>query len=185
VRVRWRRPTEATLAELLVAARDAPLTYAPVGCALDRTTPAGFRRHRWRVVLPDDAFDRATEALDTWAVHRGAGIDVVADGAIAPGTAVAMSAPLPLLGFVDASCRIVAVIDEPDRHGFTYGTLPRHPEIGEEAFVVVRGADVRFTVEAVSRHADALVRLARPIADRVQDRAARRYLDAMSRLVTT
>ena len=33
-------------------------------------------------------------------------------------------------------CRVVYVIDEPSRRGFAYGTLPGHPESGEEAFIV-------------------------------------------------
>jgi uncharacterized protein (UPF0548 family) len=37
-----------------------------------------------------------------------------------------------------APCRIVYVIDEPDRRGFAYGTLPGHPERGEEAFIISR-----------------------------------------------
>ena len=32
--------------------------------------------------------------------------------------------------------RVVYVIDEPLRKGFAYGTLPGHPETGEEAFIV-------------------------------------------------
>jgi hypothetical protein len=35
-----------------------------------------------------------------------------------------------------APCRIVAVVDEPLRFGFAYGTLPGHPESGEEAFII-------------------------------------------------
>ena len=33
-------------------------------------------------------------------------------------------------------CRVVYVVDEPDRRGFAYGTLPGHPESGEELFLV-------------------------------------------------
>jgi uncharacterized protein (UPF0548 family) len=49
--------------------------------------------------------------------------------------------------------RVVYVIDEPDRKGFAYGTLPGHPERGEEAFVVERRADdsVWLVIRAFSR----------------------------------
>ena len=40
------------------------------------------------------------------------------------------------LGPVRAPCRVVYVVDEPDRRGFAYGTLPGHAESGEERFVV-------------------------------------------------
>ena len=49
--------------------------------------------------------------------------------------------------------RVVYVIDEPQRRGFAYGTLPGHPEEGEEAFVVERRDDdsVWLTIRAFSR----------------------------------
>jgi uncharacterized protein (UPF0548 family) len=49
--------------------------------------------------------------------------------------------------------RVVYVIDEPDRKGFAYGTLPGHPERGEESFVVERRADesVWLTIRSFSR----------------------------------
>ena len=40
-----------------------------------------------------------------------------------------------MMGFLQAPCRVVYVIDEPDIRGFAYGTLPGHPESGEERFV--------------------------------------------------
>jgi uncharacterized protein (UPF0548 family) len=131
-----------------------------------------------------DAFERARAALDRWTVHRGAGLLLLADGPIAPGTNVVFSAPLPI-GFVDGTCRIVAVVDEPDRYGFAYGTLPIHPETGEESFLVVRdrtGA-VRFDVEGVSRPTQPLARVFGPLANRLQDAAVRRYLSAMEHAV--
>ena len=74
------------------------------------------------------------------------------DGPLAVGTNVAISAALPV-GHVEITCRVVAVVDEPDRFGFAYGTLPVHPEQGEESFVVVRAdaGGARFDVQAVSR----------------------------------
>ena len=41
----------------------------------------------------------------------------------------AVAAPIGPLTAV-AVCRIVAVVDEPDRYGFAYGTLPGHTERG-------------------------------------------------------
>jgi uncharacterized protein (UPF0548 family) len=112
-------------------------------------------------------------------MHERAGFVVRCDGPIAVGTNVAISAPLPV-GYADVTCRIVAVVDEPDRSGFAYGTLSVHPEQGEEAFVVSRvGAAVRFEITAVSRHRHPLARLVPAIADRLQASAAKRYLEAM------
>jgi uncharacterized protein (UPF0548 family) len=119
-------------------------------------------------------------------VHRTAGLEILADGPIAVGTNVAFSAPLPL-GFVDGTCRIVAVVAEPDRFGFAYGTLSVHPERGEESFLVVRdtAGRLRFDVHGISRPSVPLARALAPLADRLQNRAVRRYLSAMQQLVSS
>jgi uncharacterized protein (UPF0548 family) len=116
-------------------------------------------------------------------MHRGAGLRVAADGPIAVGTNVAFSAPLPV-GFIDGTCRIVVVVDEPNRYGFAYGTLSVHPERGEQSFVVSsdEAGNVRLDIVGVSRPAESLARLVPPLADRIQDRAVRRYLAAMRTL---
>ena len=181
--IRLRRPTNADLAALLARCADADLTYAPVGGSLGGAAPSGLERHHWTTPLSGpSAFGRGADAIRAWAVHRGAGLDVLADGPIAVGTNVAMSAPLPI-GFVELTCRIVALVDEPDRFGFAYGTLPVHPERGEESFLVVRDPDgeVRFDVQAVSGAAGALVRAFSSVADRLQAAAVKRYLAAMQR----
>ena len=184
--LRLRRPTDDQLAELLERCRADRLSYEPVGASLDPSvTVAGLHRRRWTTALPGvSAFDRGADALRAWAVQRGSGLVVAADGPIAVGTNVALGVPLPV-GFVDATCRIVAVVDEPNRYGFAYGTLSVHPARGEEAFVIVRDGDggVRFDVDAVSSPRQVLARLVPPVANRLQDAAVRRYLSAMVRAV--
>ncbi len=60
-------------------------------------------------------------------------------------------------------------MDEPDRAGFGYGTLPGHPEVGEEAFLVTRAGDgVWFEVTAFSRPARWYIHAAGPAARAVQ-----------------
>jgi uncharacterized protein (UPF0548 family) len=61
---------------------------------------------------------------------------------------------LGVAGFgVHAPCLVVAVVAEPDRVGWAYGTLPGHPECGEEAFLLtlLPNDDVLFEVRACSR----------------------------------
>ena len=47
-------------------------------------------------------------------------------------------------------CRVIYIIDEDDRWGYAYGTLPHHVERGEESFIVSKdkGGNVTFTVES-------------------------------------
>ena len=116
-------------------------------------------------------------------MHRGAGLAVAADGPVATGTTVVLAAPLPL-GHALAACRIVATVDDPgERFGFAYGTLPLHPEEGEEAFIVTRDAagGATFEIRVFWRPHHVLAKLGAPVATRLQRQATGRYLDAMVR----
>lgn len=181
--IRLTRPTSARLRQLAEQGREQSLTYAPVGVTAAEETPPGYRRDRWQRTLGhgDADFARAADAIRQWAVHRGAGLVVGADRPPSLDQVVAMSAPLPV-GYIDVVCRVVAVVDEPDRFGFTYGTLPAHPQRGEESFIVDRASDgsVTFTITAVSRPAHPLARVASPIARRLQHAATNRYFAAMT-----
>ena len=86
-----------------------------------------------------------------------------------------------------APCRIVYTIDEPNRFGFAYGTLPGHPECGEEAFTVDRDEHDRatFSIVAFSRPADLPAKLGRPVARSIQVRVTHAYLDALRRFAAT
>jgi uncharacterized protein (UPF0548 family) len=67
------------------------------------------------------------------------------------------------------------VTDDEDCVGFACGTLPRHPERGEEAFHVRRAADgeVTFDIVAFSRPADPLTQSGAPLGRAIQSRVTR------------
>ncbi len=125
-------------------------------------------------------FDRAVAGLQTWEAHRGAGVHVHPADPPALGATVVQTIPLGPVTVL-ACCRVVAAVDEPERVGFSYGTLPLHPEQGEESFAVSLDPDgtVRFRVVAFSRFAHPLTRLGAPITRRVQRRTMHRYLDGL------
>jgi uncharacterized protein (UPF0548 family) len=186
---RLRAPDPEHLSHFLARERTSPLTYAEVGASFTTTPngdlPAGYHHVRAGIDLGhgDDVWDRACTGIRAWAAHRGAGMTVVpADAPIAEGTTVGVLTKVGPM-HVLAACRIVRVVDEPDRFGFAYGTLPSHPEEGEEHFVVTRASDgtVRFDVVAFSRPHDLLTKLGGPIPRRLQARATQRYLDGMRR----
>lgn len=83
---------------------------------------------------------------------------------------------------VTAPCRVVYVIDESDRRGFAYGTLPGHPEAGEEAFIVERTDDgsVWLTIRAVSRPSSWAWWFAYPMLRLAQTLYTRRYFRALT-----
>jgi uncharacterized protein (UPF0548 family) len=183
-----RRPDDEHLSHFLARQRTAPLTYREVGASFDEELPSGYHHVREDAVLGqgDRVWQRACAGLREWAAHRGAGITIVpGDAPIQEGTTVAAIMPAGPFHVI-ASCRIVVVVDEPDRYGFAYGTLPAHPEEGEERFVVTRGpgATVSFEVVAFSRAHDRLTKLGGPIPRVLQRRATSQYLQGMRDFVS-
>jgi uncharacterized protein (UPF0548 family) len=161
--------------------RAAELTYPEVGRTAGNL-PAGYRIvNRTRQLPPGTDFHTATRALLHWEVQQRAGLRVAASSAeITPDTVADVRigfGPLALR----APCRVVYVVDEPNRAGFAYGTLPGHPESGEEAFLLERdGGTVTFKIIAFSRSASALARLGGPVARRIQDFVTDRYLKTLT-----
>jgi uncharacterized protein (UPF0548 family) len=157
-------------------------TYEDVGATRQGRCPKGFHpmRVRTRIGEGADVFRTAAGAVLSWQMHRAVGvtIDTTAEAA-RPGADVTVG-----LGWIKAPCRVVWTVDEDDRAGFAYGTLPGHPECGEEAFVVERAGDgtVWLTVTAFSRPAARWVRAAGPSA-RVLQRAYARRCGAVLRRI--
>ncbi|NTY02027.1 DUF1990 family protein [Deinococcus sp. JMULE3] len=134
----------------------------------------------------EEVFRRASGALRRWDTHRSWWLRVhPADEPPTPGQTVVIQVQagrfsLLALAFCD---RVTDVIDGPRRCGFTYATLPGHPERGAETFLVEWHADdrVTFTVRAVSQPGWPVLRLVRPALAWLQGRATRQYLRAISR----
>lgn len=120
-------------------------------------------------------FAAVADELLGWQVHRRAGLRIDAQTPpAAPGVEVVMRLGLRI------PCQVVYLLDGPDERGFAYGTLPGHPERGEEAFVLRRAEDgtITFEITAFSRPANVVVRLGGPLGARVQDYVTGRYLHA-------
>ena len=159
------------------------LTYPEVGRTLSAELPPGYRHVRRSAVLGTGrrAFERAGESLSTWGMHRGAGLTVDgASGRATPGTDVVLGWGVGVLR-LRVPCRVVLTVDEPSARGFAYGTLPGHPESGEELFVVRLDDDdaVHLDIVAFSRPARWYSRLGAPLAVRIQRRVTGRYLAAL------
>jgi uncharacterized protein (UPF0548 family) len=184
-----RRPSDAKLSQIAASVVDAPFTYDEVAAtAHPDELPEGYHGvHAARVVGEgEEAFAAAVDGIRRWQLHRRQGYRVAPDDPpVEVGTAVAVDVPLVAVHVI-ATCRIAWVVDEPDRFGFGYGTLPIHPESGEEAFLVERddrhdaAGAVRLAIAAFSRPRQSLVRLAGPMARRQQARATQGYLDALA-----
>jgi uncharacterized protein (UPF0548 family) len=178
-----REPDAEHLSHFLARQRQSPFTYSDIGASVTGAFPHGYHHASASIDLGsgDDVWNRARAGMDTWVPARSAGLHVVPDDApVTVGTTVAFVTRVGL-AYVTFACRIVAHVDEADRYGFAYGTLPEHPEEGEELFLVTRAADgtVRFEITAFSRPHDLLTRLGGRVARRVQARTTQRYLSGL------
>ena len=155
------------------------LTYLEVG-ATAGPLPDGYHHIRKSAVIGRGRprFDDAAAKVMRWGMLRGAGVRVEPSSEVA----AVGSEVLVGLGPVRAPCRVVYVIDETDHRGFAYGTLPGHPESGEELFAVrydPASNDVHAEVTAFSRHATWWSRLAAPVTSLAQRIVTSRYLTAL------
>jgi uncharacterized protein (UPF0548 family) len=85
---------------------------------------------------------------------------------------------------VTAPCRVVYTVDQPGCRGFAYGTLPGHPEQGEEAFMVAMNSAGQAWgyIRAFSRPASVLARGVGPVGHWIQTAVTARYLRALRSL---
>jgi uncharacterized protein (UPF0548 family) len=156
-----------------------PLTYAEVG-ATAGPLPAGYHHVQKAAVIGRGRrrFEEAADAGMRWGMLRGAGLRVEATSDVA----AVGSDVIVHLGPVRAPCRVVYVVDDTDRRGFAYGTLPGHAESGEERFMVrydPATEEVHAEVVAFSRHATWWSRLGSPVTSMIQRVVTDRYLRAL------
>lgn len=154
--------------------------------AVDGDAPPGYRLadERDDVGRGTADLDRLGELLGRWQVHRGAGLDVVGAARADVGARCSSVARLgPAL--IAAPCVVTAVHEAQDVRGFSYATLPGHPERGEEAFVARLGDDgrVRLRVRAIWRPAGLLPTLGLPLALVLQRRATVAYVESARALL--
>lgn len=165
------------------ALRAADLTYADVGATARQPLPAGY--HHQRVSAPlgagRAAFEAAGEALLTWRMHEGVGLSAeVSDRRVVVGTVAELRLGLGRLA-LRIPVRVLEVVEEENRRGFVYGTLPGHPERGEESFLVSLTSEgaVVFDLAAFSRGGRWFTRLGAPLGQVGQRLVARRYVEAL------
>lgn len=185
--LRLGRASSDDLHRLLASQSDEQVTYPEVGATRGGELPAGYQHDRYERSLGHGAsvFDAARDGLRAWACHDGAGIPRAPERPeLVEGVTLVQALPVGP-AHVPAACRIVYVIDEPDRFGFAYGTLPEHPEQGEEAFVVERDAtdEVRLRILVFSKARHPLARLGWFVGRQIQLRVTNKFLDGLEQFV--
>jgi uncharacterized protein (UPF0548 family) len=181
-----RKPSDKAIRAFINEQSQLAFTYP----AVDRNNPViprGYRPDHFRSRLGsgEAAFDKAKAGLRCWKqFDLGWARACPGDTPIVAGQTVAVVFRTFGLWCV-CSARIVYVIDEPNRFGFAYGTLPGHVESGEEQFLVEREGDgtVWYDVRAFSRPRHVLTRLGYPLVRRLQKQFVRQSADVMRRAV--
>ncbi|MGC4962883.1 DUF1990 family protein [Gordonia sp. DT101] len=175
---RWRPLDTATTRRL----RDVPFTYPEVAATAGEL-PAGYHHLSDSVQIGSGAasFMAARDAVLTWQVQLRSGVAISASEPTVIGGGVAVLSLGVGPARIHAPVRVVDVVDEGQRAGFAYGTLPGHPESGEELFVVEIRDDgsVTFTVTAFSRPHSRLARMGGPLGRLAQTLITKRYLRAL------
>lgn len=161
------RPTADRIGEFLKQRESDKFSYSAVGATHDPSPPVGFNIDHNRQLLGHgrELFEKAKIAVHRWKMFEVPDLTLYnSDMPIEVGRNVALLAHHP--GFWSLnSCRVVYVIDEPQRFGFAYGTLTEHLESGEERFTVefhVDSGEVWYDIYAFSRPASLLVKLGYP-----------------------
>ena len=163
--------------------RSVDLTYNAVG-RTSGVLPDGYHHLNRGIIIGfgTTLFVDASRALFGWQMHLRSGLSIATSSATARHDAVVM------LGIgagrlrVSAPCRVVYIVDEPNRKGFAYGTLPGHPESGEEAFMIEHSDDdsVSLGITAFSSPASQLAKFAGPLGRLAQRRMTGRYLRSLT-----
>ncbi|SFT78502.1 DUF1990 family protein [Arthrobacter sp. ov118] len=167
------------------------LNYPGIGSTEHGQAPQGFPCLVSRTYLGDgpDTYQRVARGILTWELQKRSGLRVRTDfDEVVPGARV-------VSGFgvgpfrINAPCEVVwvrrpAAGDGPQSAGFGYGTLPGHPERGEEAFEVEIDAagTVSLKITAFSRHANVFYTAGGLLARAAQRHITSRYIEGARQL---
>ncbi|KQN89066.1 DUF1990 family protein [Arthrobacter sp. Leaf69] len=167
------------------------LNYPGIGFTEHGQAPAGFPClvSRTHLGAGPEAYRRVAEGILAWELQKRSGLRVRTDSdVVVPGARV-------VSGFgvgpfrINAPCEVVWVRRPapgggPDSAGFGYGTLPGHPERGEEAFEVEIDAEGRvfLTITAFSRHSNWFYTAGGFVARAAQRHITSRYIEGARQL---
>ena len=150
-----------------------PITYWERGATTWKRMPQEFTHDEQRLEIGsgDAAWKAAKEAIQNWKMFPSDWIQLSDAPRIEVGQQVLVTARL--LGFWWSNpARIVYTVEEENKFGFAYGTLPGHLEQGEELFLVERDeqGNVFYTLRVMSRPQWWLAKLFKGFARRQQAR---------------
>lgn len=159
----------------------APFTYPEIGATAGHL-PADYDYLKAsRIVgVGKDLFNECAETILNWGIQAGAGFYLGNNNRVQVNGENRLGLHWgPFITW--APCRVVYVVDEPNRKGFAYGTIKGHPERGEESFIVSLHPDgkVVFEITAFSRPERWFARLGSSLLRLIQQHVTWKYLDAI------
>ncbi|MHA7290837.1 DUF1990 family protein [Arthrobacter sp. MDT3-24] len=167
------------------------LNYPGIGFTENGLAPEGYHWVVSREHLGEGlaVYRRVAHGILTWELQRRSGLRVRTESdVVIPGARVVSGFGVGPLR-ISAPCEVVWVRrpvpgDGPQSAGFGYGTLPGHPERGEEAFEVEIGADgqVILKITAFSRHANWFYQAGGLLARAAQRHITSRYVGGARQL---
>ncbi|MCC7244069.1 MAG: YndJ family transporter [Saprospiraceae bacterium] len=181
-------PSSSQTDDLLKEESSAASSYQQVGATKGKEKITGFDNDYQRVKIGHGRqdFERAKQGLRDWTHFPETWTDILPKKTpILPGQTLLMY--FRLFGFCwQNGCRIVYVIDETDRFGFAYGTLPSHIEYGEELFAVEidQNGDVWYELKAFSRPRLWAIKSGYPLARLLQEKFRQDSAAAMRQQVS-
>jgi len=167
------------------------LNYPGIGSTENGQAPEGFPCLVSRAYLGDGLalYRRVATGILGWELQKRSGLRVRTDaGTVVPGARV-------VSGFgvgpfrINAPCEVVwvhplAPHEGPQSAGFGYGTLPGHPERGEEAFEaeIDAAGQVFLKITAFSRHSNWFYTAGGLVARAAQRHITSRYIGSAHEL---
>lgn len=168
MRISFTFPALDSLYSWLEKRKEEAHSYSEIGASRNRQFPHGYDhdRNEIRIGQGRDDFEKGIEALKHWKMFPAPWTKVMPSPIEwESGKEVAVMFRLFGLWWWN-SCRIVYVIDEPNKKGFAYGTLQSHVEKGEEIFLVEMEPDgsVWYRIQAFSQPNFILTKIFKPVA---------------------
>ena len=188
--IKLSKPTAEEINYYVGARSQLPFTYSEQGVTRQDGQRPGYvcDHNRIRLGSGGSLYKEAIEALGRWHQFELGWIRVCTNEVpINPGSTVCLLLHiLPVWAIF--CCRVVYIIDDDGpikRFGFAYGTLPGHPEAGEERFTIEwhsKDDSVWYDILAFSRPGNFVVALGYPFGRAMQRRFANESKRVMSRL---
>lgn len=178
-------PSKSTIDQFLGRESLKDFSYPEVGASRGENLP-GYDNDHQSIYIGEGAvvWSAAKAILNSWAHFPDSWTKAIPEEKpLDVGQNIAVLFRLLGVWFTN-SARIVYVLDEADRYGFAYGTLPAHVEQGEECFWIERATDgkIYYHIGAFSKPRFWLARLGYPLARRYQRKFVRESMAKVAQL---